>query len=111
MDPDLRDALTPILDDLRRTGGYKFALEERNNEVWLLEPDRTGIGITYDPDCDATANAHRIAERVQEYAMEASRSAWPTCPEHPNTHPLWLRDGAYTCPQSGTAHGRLGQLE
>ena len=58
-----------------------------------------------------------VAEIVQERVMESRRffgSAFPPCPEHPNT-PLWpkVRDGeaVWTCIDGGTTAVRIGAID
>lgn len=92
MDPTLQ-ALTPVLDDLRRSSGFQFIVEQSaGRTVYLLQPDGAGIGVLFDPDFDADDNAVRFAQSVQEYAIEVGGGAWPTCPSHPDSNPLWLSD-------------------
>ncbi len=104
-------ALDPVLTDLARSGGFEFLVaEDDRGTVWLLEPDGSGIGVRADASFDPEENAIDIAQSVQEYAIEIG-GAWPGCPAHPDSHPLWLSDeGFYTCPKMGQAHAVLGQL-
>lgn len=105
-------ALRPILDDLRRSGGFQFTVHQNSDGTVFLEDAKgCGIVVDYDTYFDVQSNAISTAQAVQDYAIEVGSAAWPPCPTHPDSHPLWLsEDGFYACPIDGTAHADLGQL-
>ena len=52
----------------------------------------------------------KVAENVQQYFHDCFvDNTLPECPLH-RRHPLWLRDGYWTCEQSNTRIARLGAL-
>jgi hypothetical protein len=48
----------------------------------------------------------QVQQRLHDEFIDTT---WPACPQHPN-HPLWMSDGWWRCPSSGTAVAPLGQL-
>ena len=52
----------------------------------------------------------KVAAEVQQHFHDCFvDTTWPTCPFHAR-HPLWLRDGSWTCEQSNASVARLGEL-
>ena len=83
--------------------------------LWLWDTGGQGTGVWLgEPEEDASAALFRASEAVQEAAIEAVRGAWPGCPDHPDTHPLELRDAesglVWGCPASGRAVAPVGEL-
>jgi hypothetical protein len=85
--------------------------------VWW--PDGSGVGIRVHADdllCDRIVE---VADMFQESEVEAlwmaGRSAtWPSCPQHPDTHPLQAeqRNGiaVWTCPTTSAIIAAIGSL-
>ena len=95
--------------------------------LMLYAPDGSGCGLSLLPDTPFAEQLARVADQVQEWAVEvlwtAGESAvWPHCPEHPDAHPLQARvqqwtDGArhedaavWACPRTGHAVCAIGEL-
>lgn len=128
MDPLLREAIEPVLRDLR---AYGIVPDQLDDEAWTEDPHRPsltiwgtghGHGVSVG---DGDSPARRVAEaadRVQEWAIDelwgTGPAAWPPCPLHPNTHPLWVRvDGqgageraVWACPAESVAVAAVGTL-
>lgn len=96
-------------------------------ELILIAPDGSGCGISLLPGAPFAEQLARVADQVQEWAVEvlwtAGESAvWPCCPEHPDSHPLhaqvqrWLEgarheDAAvWVCPKSGHVACAIGEF-
>lgn len=127
MDSKLNEALVPVLDDLRNSGGPVPDVRDAqwsNNfpgqvTAMLYAADNSGQGVSamaFEPLAQRIAS---VADQVQEWAVEElcrvhRPATWPECPWHPNSHPMaaQVRDGraAWTCPRSGHAVDRIGSL-
>jgi hypothetical protein len=52
----------------------------------------------------------KVVEEIQQYLHDCFvDTTWPTCPFHAR-HPLWLRNGSWTCEQLNASVARLGEL-
>lgn len=101
-----------------------------NHLVALLEHDvQATLGRSYEPLIRQTAEEHRmffdqhagedesvldqffdrVVDDTQRYFHRFVDTSWPPCPEHPH-HALWLVDDHWTCKETGTAYGRLGEF-
>lgn len=101
-----------------------------NHLVALLEHDvQATLGRSYEPLIRQSAEEHRmffdqhagedesvldqffdrVVDDAQRYFHRFVDTSWPPCPEHPH-HALWLVDDHWTCRETGTAYGRLGEL-
>jgi len=100
-DDDLEGALALVIADAQTTG---LSSERVNTMVWELAQHYIDFGR---PQAAGGEIALVVAERMQEAVMEELGVVpWPPCPDHPDTHPLWLRvsDGpraSWTCEVSG----------
>jgi hypothetical protein len=117
--------MAPVLADLRATDGpaplvadteWTDDVEHPSAMLWSPEGSGTGIRIRLaDGQADRVAHA---ADQVQEWAIEelwrSSATNWPTCPSHPDTHPLaaTVVDGvaSWVCPHDRTPIAVIGLL-
>jgi hypothetical protein len=61
-------------------------------------------------DVAADRYLEKVAEEVQQYFQDCFiDTTWPECPFH-RRHPLWLRNGYWTCEQLSEPVARMGQL-
>lgn len=134
---DFAAVLAPILRDLAaghvaaapRLGDCAGAVEAAQGPAVLLirAPDGSSCAISLLSDTPFTEQLARVADQVQEWAVEVLWAAgepavWPHCPDHPDSHPLHARvqqwtDGAqheeaavWTCPKSGRTICAIGDL-
>ncbi|MFY9928889.1 MAG: hypothetical protein WAK82_12860 [Streptosporangiaceae bacterium] len=126
MDPELAEALAPVLRDLANTGAPSPVIEE---EQWsdvegqltamLRRPDHTGQGVFVMAGEPRLGQVAAVADQVQEWVvetqwLEGQPVAWPVCPEHPDSHPLAARRtedrAVWACPQSGNLICDIGRL-
>ena len=122
----LRQALAPVLRDIRVSGG---PLPEIRDDDWAGGPDvasamlqsrcdGSGAGVSVDATEPEPERVARVADQVQEWVIEElwgqAATNWPVCPHHPTTHPLRgeVRDGiaAWACPSDGTPFSPVGAL-
>jgi hypothetical protein len=88
--------------------------------LWV--DDSMAVGVTLPSDVSFDACVVEIADRVQDWAVEALWHAglpatWPECPTHPDSHPLvpQILDGraVWRCARTDrvvSPIGRLGRL-
>ena len=103
MDPVLRESVAPVLRDLARAGINAPRFDEND---WIGDPeyvssmmwsaDGSGSGLSVRRASPLEDRVVRAADQVQEWAIEdqlwkAARTNWPTCPNHPESHPLLAR--------------------
>lgn len=124
MDQVLRDALEPILRDLRRDGLDEPRIEDRHwtgdgerpsAMLWGADGGGSGVGVLR-----SATPAERIAEaadQVQEWAIEdqlwgTRATNWPRCPAHPDSHPMVAAAvgdaAAWLCPSSREVVALIG---
>ena len=126
VDAVLRQALEPILRDLKRGGLDEPRVEDRdwtgNSEttsamLWGL--DGGGSGVSVSRSASSVERIADMADQVQEWAIEdqlwsAGATNWPRCPAHPNTHPLEaaaVNDKAvWICPMSREVVAPIGEV-
>jgi hypothetical protein len=76
--------------------------EASMRRAFVNEPDT----IDVDPD----EYLEKVAEEVQQYFHDRFVDiTWPACPFH-HRHPLWLRDGYWTCEQLDATVAQGGEL-
>jgi hypothetical protein len=122
---ELARALAPVLHDLQTTGGPVPRVDDRDRadqdgvaSATLWSPDGSGTGISVTLGVSRAEQVARVADQVQEWAVEelwgTAPTNWPPCPHHPTTHPLAaeVRDGAarWSCPEDGTVVAVVGAL-
>lgn len=119
-------AAAPVLADVRRTRpGVVLrvkASEGRSRGAvtgMLWEPDGSGTGIHVWPRDSFADQVASLAEQVQEVVQELSpaygwSSAWPSCAEHPDTHPAELDRyegvAVWQCPRAPGVRVPVGDL-
>src|SRR4051812_7480942 len=56
----------------------------------------------WNPLDDPVSFAEKVTEELQQYFHDCFvDTAWPSCPRHPGTHPLWFHDGWWCCERDG----------
>ncbi|MGY1842204.1 hypothetical protein [Modestobacter sp. SYSU DS0875] len=125
MDEQLTRALAPVLADLVATGVPLPRIEASDwtgdpgragAMLWRADGSGQGVAVTLGQPLDE--QVVEVADRVQEWAIEAlwgSRPTnWPPCPRHPTTHPLTptLQDGeaVWACPRDTGVVSPVGGL-
>ncbi|MEV6483079.1 hypothetical protein [Streptomyces sp. NPDC051576] len=85
----------------------------------LHAPDGTGQGLISPLGGIAAEQLANLADQVQERAVEAlwsegAPAVWPSCPAHPDTHPLTATvvagTAVWVCPKNGATVARIGEL-
>jgi hypothetical protein len=126
VDSKLSEALAPVLDDLRNSGG---PIPDVRDAQWsnfrgqvtatLYAPDGSGQGVSAMAAEPLAQRIASVADQVQEWAVEelcrvGRPATWPECTWHPDSHPMaakvWDGVAAWTCPRSGQASDRIGSL-
>lgn len=126
VDSKLSEALAPVLDDLRNSGG---PVPDVRDAQWsnfpgqvtamLYAADGSGQGVSAMAAEPLPQRIASVADQVQEWAVEElcrvrRPATWPECTWHPDSHPMAaeVRDGraVWTCPRSGHASDRIGSL-
>jgi hypothetical protein len=124
VNPDLRAAAQPVLDDLAACGVAGFRLEDDSSGdtddqavVGIVRgPDGSGTGITVYLSEDQPARIAEIAGVVQDiYIEDFSHRPWPPCPKHQRGgHPLLAKvqegEAVWSCPKGSVVTGRVGEL-
>jgi hypothetical protein len=114
---DLR-ATCPVPPDIREDPTVP-AVEEGGAYAMFYGPDGSGQGVSVMLGDDPAEQVARLADQVQEWAVEALWSAgmpavWPHCPSHPDSHPLEARvrkhEAAWFCPHTGERIAPVGDL-
>lgn len=60
---------------------------------------------------DAAFYLEQVVEDVQQTIHDLFvDTSWPRCPKHSH-HPMWLKEGWWTCESDGVAYARLGELD
>jgi hypothetical protein len=120
-------ALRPVEADLRVTGHLRLRILDEPAGVddppyascQLVGSYGFRTGVLVDRGASEPENVTWVADQVQEFVLEElsrnGRSAsWPTCPRHPNTHPLAavLIEGtaSWRCPKSLVVTAEIGSL-
>ena len=125
MDELLRQAMEPILRDLRRAGISPPRVED---DDWTSDPDGvsamlwsldgSGVGVCVSRSAPAYERIAVMADQVQEWAIEElwgqASTSWPECPHHPNGHPMkaTTRGGVavWACPADLKPVSEVGAL-
>jgi hypothetical protein len=122
----LREAMAPILRDIRATGAILPAIvpeahEDRGEDyicAWITE-GALGTGIWVPVAGSRADQIFCVAEQLVEWECEkladAGRpAAWPPCPEHPGRHPLRPEVtgelAVWQCPESERLVSKIGAL-
>ena len=120
-DARFRAALEPVLDDLTAVHPSLIRLGDGpitwGVNVWLWDGDGSGVGLSLDHGLDDVDAIVNVADQVQDFVVEAlwaigASATWPSCPLHPDTHPLRparVADRAvWECPRTGDELSAIG---
>ncbi|GII34315.1 hypothetical protein [Planotetraspora mira] len=122
---ELLAALEPVCRDLHTNCAVPPDIREIPDgweglaSAMFYAPDGSGQGVSVVVGQDPTEQVSRLADQVQEWAVEALWTAglsavWPHCPSHPDSHPLVARvacgEAAWFCPKTGELVAPIGQL-
>lgn len=125
MDEVLRQALEPIMRDLRRDGLDEPRIEERHwtgdperPSAMLWGPDGSGSGVFVSRSAAPSERVAMAADQVQEWAIEElwghAETNWPRCPHHPRSHPLLATtvnaSAVWVCPTNQHVVSSVGGL-
>jgi hypothetical protein len=127
VDDLLRQALDPVLHDLRALAGSvappriedaDWTGDPRSPSAMLWSADGNGQGISVDRLASIAERIASAADQVQEWVIEelwgTSPTNWPVCPLHPDSHPLQATargDRAWwACPRDNAAVVLIGSL-
>lgn len=126
VDAVLRQALEPVLRDLKRGGLDEPRIEDcdwtggsESTSAMLWGPDGDGSGVSVLRSASPAERIADIADQVQEWAIEdqlwrPGATNWPRCPAHPNTHPLKaaaVNDQAvWVCPIGREVVAHVGEV-
>lgn len=125
MDEVLRQAMEPVLRDLRGVALAPVRIEADDwtgDEEWpsamLWSTDGSGTGVSVRRSAATAERVASVAEQVQEWAFEElwghAPTNWPPCPSHPDNHPLTpaARGGqaVWLCPGDQAVVARIGAL-
>jgi hypothetical protein len=126
VDEVLRQALEPVLRDLRNSGIAAPRIEDVESaddadmpSAMLRSPGGSGMGVNVNPTALEFERVAHVADQVQEWVIEElwghAPTNWPRCPTHPNRHPLQAStpDGmaAWMCPSDDMPIAPIGGLE
>ena len=101
-DPVVTEELKPILRDVYTSGAPSPRIDQAisrhagETTVRLWAPDGTCAGVTVFWQLDRSARLMSAADQFQEWVIEelarsGQSTSWPSCPTHPDTHPLRAR--------------------
>ncbi|WP_050758290.1 hypothetical protein [Xylanimonas cellulosilytica] len=125
MDELLRQAMEPVLRDLRGAGLVVPRIEDHDwadhpdvVSVMVWSPDGSGTGVSVSRSAPLYDRVAAMADQVQEWAIEElwgrASTSWPECPRHPDSHPMraTVRDdvAVWSCPADGTPFSEIGAL-
>lgn len=125
MDQSLERALAPVLRDLASTGAPEPRVENTHwtddpevPSAMLHSPDGGGTGVAVELALSPAERSARVADTVQEWAIEElwreGPTSWPPCPQHPTTHPMAAtvrhETAVWACPITGLAVAEIGAL-
>jgi hypothetical protein len=125
VDAELTAALEPVLADL--ANAVHLVPDIRGSDFGgpgslcavLTTADGGSVGIRITDGNDHSSQVVDLADQIQDWAVEELWSAgrspvWPTCPEHPDVHPLapTETDGraVWTCPKTSKVVATIGHL-
>jgi hypothetical protein len=94
---EFRAALAPVLADLERDHPSLLRVEELPDHpdlhAYLWDSTGAGTGVYLSDASEGAELVADAADKVQDAAFEAlwregKSTSWPSCPHHPDTHPL-----------------------
>ncbi|MEU6803105.1 hypothetical protein [Streptomyces neyagawaensis] len=118
---EFSEALAAVLRDLRAQCSVRPEVREDEDGpgVVVYAPEGSGWGVWAEPDGRPGVLTAEVADQVQGWAVEALWAAgesavWPSCPAHPNTHPLEAAvekgTAVWCCPRGGATTVPVGEL-
>jgi hypothetical protein len=120
---DFRAAMAPVLADLEREHPSLLRVEELSDHpdlgAYLWDSTGAGTGVSLPDASNGSELIAEAADRVQEAVFEAlwregKSTSWPSCPSHPETHPLSPQEieghAVWWCPVNGAATWTIGSL-
>jgi hypothetical protein len=125
VDEVLRQAMEPVLRDLRGVGiaPPRIEYDEWTDDpdsasAMMWSPDGSGTGVYVSRLAPEFERVAAVADQIQEWAIEElwgqGPTNWPPCPQHPDRHPMKAatRDGAavWECPVDETFISPIGSL-
>jgi len=119
----LREAVAPVLRDLRATGETLPDIREESHHdrgedavcAWVQGPDGTGQGLDVWLNGSAAFQLYSLAEQLQSWKVDqlGPGSWWPRCPQHADCGLTADIDGelaVWVCPPSGQVIAPIGSL-
>jgi hypothetical protein len=119
----LREAVAPVLRDLRATGETLPDIREESHHdrgedavcAWVEGPDRTGQGLDIWLNGSAAFQLYSLAGQLQSWKVDqlGPGSWWPRCPRHADCGLTAYIDGelaVWTCPASDQVIAPIGSL-
>ena len=128
MGDQLDRAMALVRHDLEVAGAPAPVVEDSDWQTWpgaesayVVSADGSGMGVWVDTTLSGAEQVAMLADQAQEWVVEwvldlAGRrmTSWPTCPEHPQNHPMEavaVGDAAWwVCPTSRRQIDEVGRL-
>lgn len=80
--------------------------------AWLRGSSGFGTGVYLSDTLSPDEVMAEVADVVQEAAIEAGHGAWPSCPRHPDSHPLTAAmsrgEASWFCAREGSVTAKIG---
>ncbi|MGH3117926.1 MAG: hypothetical protein ACRDWY_07370 [Actinomycetes bacterium] len=113
-----RAAIAPVLADLDHDRPGLLRVDETplddDCHAWLRDGSGFGTGVYLSDALSPDEAVAEVADVVQEAAIEALHGAWPSCPRHPDSHPLTAAmsrgEASWLCGRDGSFIAKIGQL-
>jgi hypothetical protein len=122
---NLRSALDLVLSDLLVTTGIapevrdtQWSAYEGQESAFLVASDGSSSGVFILGE-DTPTQVATAADTVQAWAFDelwssGKSTAWPECPDHPDSHPLRPKviagNAVWCCPRTATVVDEVGRL-
>jgi hypothetical protein len=125
VDNVLTEAMAPVLRDLESAGIAAPRVEEddwaddpESVSVMLWSPDGSGTGVYVTRGAPEFERFAMVADQVQDWAIEelwgGAPTNWPSCPRHPNNHPMTVSTrgaaAVWMCPADEVVIVPVGEL-
>ena len=115
----MAEALRLVTHDLGTGGLPAPTITWVENWMTVAFADGATHGTLLHSGSSAAEVLQRVADLVHEWGVEESWSLglgtnWPPCPDHPDSHALWVTrlgdDVAWVCPRDGRTRIPVGSL-